>query len=612
MYVIYVGDKSLVSSIPIFHCPPSLPAARDASSSKGVSSRYPTSLTSSLNARHWLTETPWRRHAPAASSRTRATADISALSAPVDDPEAILRQSRRALRSANATRRAAVVPAEPVQDSADQQLDKTDISAGPEAPSSHPDSDPWGVREDILSRSRHLSSSLGPASESLSLPDEEDPWAALYRRIGYLPPLDEATLELLRQVVTDPSMGSTAKRINPSALDQFRDGLKDRNAALEPCHDSFLDHIRSLSTTSSDETPAEKMRKSVAWDLDLKKTINDPQEPVFQRTVLMSMIDRHRFIYNQGDNKEPVLDFSVERLWNCRPMPSLVFQNPEPMCLSMPKADLAVAFRQSAIFQNKYWQILPKELRETVCYEGQAAGRVVRVFHFLTIETKNGSKDSDDEVGLCQSLNNATQSLHNMYEFFREAGEEHVQTFFAKVRVFSAVSTSKGIKIRAHRACLTEEVRPESADDADLDGVPPMCSILQDYLLQFIYDEFFEASSSDFTRENVVSILEKIMVGYGIKELWGHLRKAAGAIETKCIDYRDKNKDAKRLWREEGYYTHGLVLPKRGSPSHVSRSTRATNSTVKPVGRELRSLSLERSQHLASQARVSNKRPRLS
>lgn len=312
---------------------------------------------------------------------------------------------------------------------------------------------------------------------------------------------------------------------------------------------------------------------------------------------MMSMIDRHRFIYERGDNKQPVLDFAVERLWNCPPMPSMVFQDREPKCLTQPKADLAIAFRQYAVFQSKYWQILPNELRDMVCYEGQATGKEVRVFHFLTIETKNSFKTPDDETGLAQSLNNASQSLHNMYEFFREAGDKHVQIFFDKVRVFSAVSTSKGIKIRAHRACLTEDSRPEPEEQGQPDEVPAMCAILEDYPLQFVYDEFFEASGSDFTRENVVSVFENIMVGYGIRELWGHLKGAAQAIEAKCLQY--KNNHRKRLWRDLGYYTHGLVLAKRGTPSVVSQasgSTQKTSHTYRPVGRAISSLRLENSQ----------------
>lgn len=489
----------------------------------------------------------------------------------------------------------------------DQQVDKNEILANPEAPS-HSDSDQWAFQENILSRSRHLSSSLDPATESLSSPDE-DPLAALYRRIGYLPPLNEDTLKLLKQVLSNPSMGSTGGRINTSDGERYRVGLKDRNVALEPCHDAFLDHIKSLSVNVSDETQSEKKRQNVAWNLDLKKAKADPQEPVFQRTVMMSMIDRHRFIYDQGDNKDPVLDFTVEKVWSCRPMPSMVFLDPDGKCLPRPMADLAIAFRRNAVFQTKYWQQLPNELRATVCYEGQGLGKENRVFHFLTIESKNTFKTCDDEVGVGQSLNNATQSLHNMYEFFREAGEEHVQTFFDKVRVFSAVSTTGGIKIRAHRACLTEDARPEPIDDAQPDDIPAMCSILEDYPLQFVYDDFFETGGSNFSREKVVSIFEQIMVSYGIKELRGYLQKAAQAIEAKCLDY--KNKYDQRLWRGLGYYTHGLIVEKRrrataSAASQASYSTQASNRTVRKA---VRSTRLEDSEHLLAQESP-NKRPR--
>lgn len=447
-----------------------------------------------------------------------------------------------------------IIHAIPIGDLSGHQVDSNQ-KAEPEVPSplTH---DLWATYENIRYQSPYLSNSLGPGTDSSSSPNE-DPLVTYYKSVGYLSPLDETTLELLEQILPDTSMS----RISPANLEQYRVGLEDRNVALTPCPDAFLDLIRSFSTTISDETPSEKRIHSTAWNLDLQKTRSDPQEYVFQRTIMMSMIDRHRFIYERAlseENNEPILDFAVERVWNCRPMPSLGLTQRDQKCLSKSKSDLAIAFRRYAIFQEEDWQLLPDETRALVCYEGQATGNEIRVFHFITIEAKNSTKSSDDEIGFNQSLNNASQSLHNMYEFFREAGDEHVQIFFDKVRVFSVVSSSKGIKIRAHRACLTKQSRPSTTDQKQYDKVPPKRSIVKDYPLQFIHDDFFEASGSEFTRDKVVSVFERIMVGYGIGELWGHLRKAARAVEGKCLEHKDIH--GNRLEREVGYYTHGCLF----------------------------------------------------
>ncbi|KAI1348641.1 hypothetical protein F5Y01DRAFT_291596 [Xylaria sp. FL0043] len=83
----------------------------------------------------------------------------------------------------------------------------------------------------------------------------------------------------------------------------------------------------------------------------------------------------------------------------------------------------------------------------------------------MTIEAKSSFKALDDQTALSQVLNNSSQSLHVMYELFREAGEEHLQTFFDKVRVFSAIAIGKGIKVNVHRACRIEEHKDTQAND---------------------------------------------------------------------------------------------------------------------------------------------------
>lgn len=80
---------------------------------------------------------------------------------------------------------------------------------------------------------------------------------------------------------------------------------------------------------------------------------------------------------------------------------------------------------------------MPKATKRLVCYENMSEIRRARGFHFFTIEAKKGLMSADDTVGKRQSLNNASQALHNMFEFFRDAGPQHEDIFFTKVRFFS-------------------------------------------------------------------------------------------------------------------------------------------------------------------------------
>ncbi|TGJ78162.1 hypothetical protein E0Z10_g10600 [Xylaria hypoxylon] len=414
----------------------------------------------------------------------------------------------------------------------------------------------------------------------------EDPWDVWYKDIGYLPPLDESTIQLLEQIIPEPTMG----RISPTNINQFETGLGYRNIALRSSIDPYISSIRMFISTTIQETQEETARHNEAWKLDLEKSIFDPSEPVFQRTIMMSMIDRHRFIYGSLDNQR-VIDFAVERPWTCPPMPTrasrLQFQS---KFLTQPKPDLAIAFRTEYLIPQ-HWESLPEATRKIICYEGEGETQTARSFHFMTIEAKTSFTDTDSRVARAECLNNASQSLHNMYEFFKEAGEEHVDVFFNRVRFFSVVSTTRGIRIRIHRACRARGHRGETAQRdiaegakeyritkrrgagrprgrrggtaqrgiaGEADQPPAKDPIFQDYPLQFEYDDYFEASGPDFTRDNVVKAFEHILLGYGIQELLEILQAAVDTVVEKLV--RDDG-DRTPLYRPDGFYSHGQVPP---------------------------------------------------
>ncbi|KAI0864916.1 hypothetical protein F4860DRAFT_510670 [Xylaria cubensis] len=383
----------------------------------------------------------------------------------------------------------------------------------------------------------------------------EYPWDAWYRDIGYLPPLDECTIQLLAQITSNPATG----RINPTNEDEFQEGLMERNVAFKPFTDPYLHSVKEIKSVASQETQEEKTRHDNTLRLDLEKLIDDPDEPMFQRTIMMAMIDRHRLIYSGGADTQRMIDFAAERLWTCPPMPTRVSMGlqPDGKFLTQPKPDLAIAFRREYLFP-KYWEILPPATREIVCYEGKGATKTIRAFHFMTFEGKSSYKTADDKVALAQSLNNASQSLHNLYEFFNEAGQEHVDVFFSQVRFFSAVLCMGGIKIRIHRACRAEGYRGGTTqpDDAGHINQPvALVPVFPDYPLQFEYDEYFKADSTEFTRDNVMKVLEQIIVGYGVQVLSVCVRNAADAVVKKFRHH------GLLLDRPCGFYSHGQKPP---------------------------------------------------
>jgi hypothetical protein len=391
----------------------------------------------------------------------------------------------------------------------------------------------------------------------------EDPLETFYKKVGYLPPLDDAALELLEIVSPDPELVAIMGRLSASKdIVRFQRGLLVyRNVSLKPSHDISLKDVKSLPWTVEKEDPAEEAYNNRLWELDRAKCSEQSNEPTFQRTILISMIDRYRLIYNKGDADKALLDFAVEGTWTCPPMPTRAFRKSENF-LTKPRPDLAIAFRRQSLFpQGTGWQMFPLATQRLIFYEGTGESQLDRCFHFFTVEAKKPDINVTDKVALAQSLNSASQALHNMYEFFKEAdgeeGDEYVNIFYKRVRFFSVVATSEGIKIRIHRAsCIGSGIQQ------DLDN-----PILEGYPLKFEYDDYWTASNP-LLRQDVVDVFGQILYGYGVNELAGHLQRAITKIDQKFKNYEKDNRHP--LQRDDNYYSYGQIPP-------LSRATTAAS-----------------------------------
>ena len=260
----------------------------------------------------------------------------------------------------------------------------------------------------------------------------------------------------------------------------------------------------------------------------------------------MSLIARHCLIY--GNN---TLDFSVEETWSCPPMPTRAYQNNKSF-LTQPKPDLAVCFRRKNLIPNRLWESLPEATRRLACYENINESARERVFHFFTIEAKKGNTATTGNVGKRQCLNNSSQALHNMFEFFREAGQQHEDSFFTKVRVFSVVASTEGLTIRIHRATRVP---------ADVSGpgfVVEGSFGKPGYPLRFEFQEFSSIEkATDFNRAKVLEIFENILLGYGENELRLLISDAAEAI---VANFQKNPRERAKRTANDDYYRYGQIF----------------------------------------------------
>jgi hypothetical protein len=379
---------------------------------------------------------------------------------------------------------------------------------------------------------------------------DTDPEQIFNRKWGYLPPLDEEAVAVIEAIIADPEMAKGYTRISPDDAN-FPDGLRNRNVLLKERQaiDPQSDRINLLVPGESVETDGEMDQ---LWALDQAKCNKGLNKALFQLT-LMSLIARHHLIYVRNPTAQYLLDIGVEELWGCPPMPTRAYWKGESF-LTQPKPDFAVCFNRKALIPDHLWNDMPRATKRLACYESADEIGGARVFHFFTIEAKKAKTSTGDTVGMRQSLNNASQALHNMFEFFREAGPQHEDTFFAKVRFFSVVASTEGLTIRTHRA--TRE--PANGSDQGF--------IIAEYPLRFEYREFCSIPRDKFERKIVLETFEKILLGYGAKELHVLLHNAAKDIVEKL------RKDTRGMYLrgDENFYRYGqTVVPpsKRTTPA---------------------------------------------
>ncbi|KAL9114389.1 MAG: hypothetical protein Q9227_001470 [Pyrenula ochraceoflavens] len=331
-----------------------------------------------------------------------------------------------------------------------------------------------------------------------------------------------------------------------------------------------MDVIRRLPPGNSDKEINEELELyRQVWIWDQRKCEDGSNEALFQRTLMMSLIARHRLIYMQDESRLN-LDFSVEQTWSCPPMPTRAYWKGSKF-LTQPKPDLAVSFMRETVIDDFLWNAMPSATKRLACFENTTAFGQQRIFHFFTIEAKKANTSSDDVKGKLQSLNSASQALHNMFEFLRDAESEYEEIFFEKVRFFSVVASTEGLTIRVHRATRLD---PEG---------PRISFIIPDnhsYPLKFEYQEFFKLEKAKLDQETVSKIIQQILITYGVGELLVLLKNAAKTLMDRLCDNLEEMPDREHA----DYYRYGqtVVAPsRRPTPArNQALSERTTPASV--------------------------------
>lgn len=279
----------------------------------------------------------------------------------------------------------------------------------------------------------------------------------------------------------------------------FDDALLERNIMTDASSDPRIsDFIKKIEPSSSRRNaPPQKAEKN--WRADLLKC-EQSNEAIFQRTVMMELINRHEL--------GSVLDFVCEEPWTAAQIPT---RNPV-IQICQPKPDLAVAFTMTTLMPDETTLSYPLlgGLRGHMCPEGDKKSQKVRAFHFFSVEVKGKGATKENTEAENQNLNTASQALHNIYLFMKEADE--VKLFMDRVRIFSAVATFHGFEVRIHRP-----IEP-----------PKNRLIRSDYKLAFAFDRIINLGPF-YTRADVTKIVGNIM-SYGLKELHPILKNAVQKV----------------------------------------------------------------------------------
>ncbi|KAI0530423.1 hypothetical protein GGR58DRAFT_508420 [Xylaria digitata] len=212
------------------------------------------------------------------------------------------------------------------------------------------------------------------------------------------------------------------------------------------------------------------------FNKDLEHCKTPANKAVFQRTIMMSILDRHQI--------SGKFDFNYEGQW-LQQSNSYALSSTENNRIPAPNPDLAIFFSfDSLVGEGPYWRSMPLSDSFKLCMS--PGGDIERCFPFTFIEAKMGFHDLTP--ALMANMHSASQALFNIYVWMSEAG--HKNKFFSDVRLFSIAINAKEFALRVHRAQASEKGQG----------------------LEFYYDDI--CGGHAYKRDHVCNLTRNVLVKY--------------------------------------------------------------------------------------------------
>ncbi|KAI1130572.1 hypothetical protein F5Y10DRAFT_289243 [Nemania abortiva] len=285
---------------------------------------------------------------------------------------------------------------------------------------------------------------------------------------------------------------------------------------------SIRDAVEELSDAINEWKSTVHMATVTNQDFnkDLEHCKYHANAAIFQRTVMMSILNRHQI--------SDKFTFNCEGQWlpqrNHYALPST-----EENSIPDPKPDLAIFFRfESLLGEGPYSYSTPIPDRLKACMSPD--GSIDRCFPFIFVEAKKGFHDL--EFALMANMHSASQALFNIYVWMSEAG--HQDKFFSDVRLFSLAINAKKFAFRVHRAQAVEEGGGEG--------------------LEFYYDDICDGYN--YKRDHVCNLIRNVIDSYAETTLLDVLKKSVLVVT------QNQRQALKRKSEVAGLTTYGPLSKK--------------------------------------------------
>ncbi|KAH9905854.1 hypothetical protein F4778DRAFT_681545 [Xylariomycetidae sp. FL2044] len=309
------------------------------------------------------------------------------------------------------------------------------------------------------------------------------------------PYADDWTTRFRKYLVEEPMeipFNSTTK-LQSSLRDFLAKAKKARG-----CENSY-DAIETLCDEINNWKATARLATITNQDFnrDLEHCKDPSNEAVFQRTVMMSIIDRSHL--------KETFDFNCEGQWSLQgtyPLPST--NGPGDM-VTGPKPDLAIFFRYDELVGTdpvSRSASIPKELQSCINPDGY----LERCFPFIFVEAKRGFDNIEPAV--LANMHSASQALFNIYAWMNRAKQD--TKFFTDVRLFSMAINAEKLIVRVHRA--------REIVNGDRTG------------LVFTYDDLYHQPKFYYTRDEACTFVHNILNNYAKQTLLPTLKDAIATV----------------------------------------------------------------------------------